>query len=102
MRPTANAVGVAVLDKVSRGVPALVLVALAVLSHGGVPQLVPAGNWAVAVLTMSPVAVHAAVPVIATATLVPAGSTMLFSEMALVLPLAAVPVAAAETRPGPT
>ena len=39
MRPTANAVGVAVLDKVSRGVPALVLAALAVLSHGGVPQL---------------------------------------------------------------
>lgn len=60
--PTANAAGVAVLLILSWGAPLLALVVVLVLEHGSTLQLTPAGGVTVVLLTMLPVALSCAVP----------------------------------------
>ena len=91
--PTANAPGVAVFWIVSCGAPPSVLVVVSVTVQGGVVQVAPAGGLAEAVLTMAPVALSWAVPVMATVRLSPTPSATDARPIALPVPLAPVPAA---------
>jgi hypothetical protein len=91
---TAKVVGVALLAMFSTGVPALVLVTVAVLAQGAVVQVTPAGGVAVTVLTMAAVELTLAVPTTEMAMAVPFGRFTLGSAMLLVAPVAPVPAAA--------
>ena len=69
------------------GVPLFVLVTELVLSHGAAVQVTPAGNFAVAVFTMSPVAPNVALPVMLIVIDAPLANDTLFSRTLLVVPL---------------
>ena len=79
----------------SLGVPLLVLVVVLVLAQGAVVQLTPAGGVMVALLTMSPVALSCAVPLMLMVRLSPLARLIPVSATLFPLPLVVAPQLAA-------